>query len=133
MGFLAKLFALGGRPDLRLAAVRMSKHGHHYYSILASNSGFEFVFQNGKDRWSTISAPLAKRTIDANREGNIGNQVATNRMQFLELAIGDAGSSVSSWEVSEVIYYKTRDEAIELERKILDISWANAEDKLDDN
>ena len=110
----------------------MSKHGHHYYTILASDSNFEFVFQNGQDRWSTISPSLADRLIEKNREGKIGDQVASDRKQFLELAIGSIENSGSSWTPSNEITYTTRELALTAEREILDISWSNAKDKLDD-
>ena len=64
LNFLAKIFPRKNDTYSGFAAVRMSKHGHHYYTILASDSGFEYVFQNGKDRWSTISPNLAFRLIE---------------------------------------------------------------------
>jgi hypothetical protein len=109
----------------------MSKSGHHYYTILASDSGFEYVFQNGKDRWSTISPNLAIRLIEKNREGSIGLQPATNRKQFLELAIGSSGGVSSSWMPSKEILYTTRELALSTEREILDVSWASAREELE--
>jgi hypothetical protein len=110
----------------------MSRGGHHFYTILASDSSFEFVFQNGKVRWSTISPSSARRVIQRNREGEIGNQIASDRKQFLKLAIFNGGTGSSSWTASKEIIYATRELALRAEREILDISWAGIEEKLDD-
>ena len=130
LSFLAKIFPRRKDSNSGFAAVRMSKRGHHYYTILASDSGFEYVFQNGKDRWSTISPNLAIRLIEKNREGSTAAQPATNRKQFLELAIGSSGSVSSSWMPSKEIIYTTREQALSAEREILDISWASAKEEL---
>ena len=110
----------------------MSRGGHHYYTILASDLGFEYVFRNGTDRWSTISPSFASRLLEKNREGKMGNQIASNRKQFLQLAIGSIESGPTSWNPSKEISYPNREIALTAERKILDISWANVKDKLDD-
>jgi hypothetical protein len=107
----------------------MFRQGHHFYTILASDSSFEYVFQNGKDRWSTISPSFANRLLEKNRDGKIGSQIASNRKQFLELAIG---IGAPAWTPSKEISYLNRELALTAERKILDISWANSKDKLDD-
>ena len=109
----------------------MSNHGHHYYTILASDSGFEFVFQNGKDHWSSISPTLAVGLIEKNRAGKMGLRAATNRKQFLELAIGSIRSMNSSWMPSKEVIYTTREQALAAEREILDISWASAWEELE--
>ena len=132
MGFLAKVFSRNGASNSGFAAVRMSRGGHHFYTILASDSSFEFVFQNGKVRWSTISPSSARRVIQRNREGEIGNQIASDRKQFLKLAIFNGGTGSSSWTASKEIIYATRELALRAEREILDISWAGIEEKLDD-
>ena len=132
MGLRSRLLKKNRRSNSGLVAVRMSKNDHHYYSILASDSGFEFVFQNGQDRWSTISASLASRIISGNQEGKIGTRIASNQSEFLKLAIGNTESGTSSWVSSEEIYYPSRESALLAERKILDLSWQNAEEKLSD-
>ena len=128
MGFFAKLFKKSN-TNSKFTAVRMFSQGQHYYTILASDSSFEYVFQSGKDRWSTISPSFANRLLEKNRDGKIGSQIASNRKQFLELAIGMGGRS---WTPSKEISYLNRELALTTERKILDISWKNLKDKLDD-
>ena len=128
MGFLAKLFTKSN-TNSKFTAVRMFRDGHHFYTILASDSSFEYVFQNGKDRWSTISPSFANRTLEKNREGKYGRQIASSRKQFLELAIG---IGASPWTPSKEISYLNRELALTAEREILDISWANSKDKLDE-
>lgn len=132
MSLFAKLFARRSSSNSDFAAVRMSRGGHHYYTILASDLGFEYVFRNGTDRWSTISPSFANRLLEKNREGKMGNQIASNRKQFLQLAIGSIESGPTSWNPSKEISYPNREIALTAERKILDISWANVKDKLDD-
>ena len=110
----------------------MSKNGHHFYTILASNSSFEYVFRNGHDRWSTISPSLARRIIEKNKDGEIGNQIASDRKQFLELAIGSGGTEGSIWIPSQEIIYTTRELALRAEREILDSAWAGKEENLDE-
>ena len=131
LGFLAKVFPRKKVINSEFSAVRMSRDGHHYYTILASDSGFEFVFQTGKDRWSTISPSLASRLIEKNRHGEIGLQIAAGRKQFLNLAIGSIANEETSWTPSKEIVYTTRELALRAEREILDISWAKQEDKSD--
>jgi hypothetical protein len=132
LGFLAKIFSRNGDSNTGFTAVRMSKNGHHFYTILASDSSFEYVFRNGHDRWSTISPSLARRIIEKNKNGEIGSQVASGRKQFLKLAIGSGGIPESPWATSKAVDYLTRELAIKTEREILDISWAGKEDELDD-
>ena len=132
MGFLAKIFLRNGDSNSGFTAVRMSKNGHHFYTILASDSSFEYVFRNGHDRWSTISPSLARRIIEKNKDGEIGNQVASDRKQFLKLAIWSGGIAETPWKTSKEVNYSTRELAIKTEREILDISWAGKEDELDD-
>jgi hypothetical protein len=110
----------------------MSKNGHHFYTILASNSSFEYVFRNGHDRWSTISPSLARRIIEKNKDGEIGNQIASDRKQFLELAIGSGGIAGSPWATSKEFNYTTRELALRAEREILDSAWAGKEENLDE-
>lgn len=132
LGYLAKLFSRSGGANSRYAAVRMSKHGHHFYSILASDFGFEYVFKSGVDRWSTISPSLANRILEKNKNGEIGNQIASNQKQFLALAIGSFENEETPWTPSKVIYYSDRELAIMTEQKILEVSWAKTKDELDD-
>jgi hypothetical protein len=132
LSFLARIFSRNGDSNSGFTAVRMSKNGHHFYTILASDSSFEYVFRNGHDRWSTISPSLARRIIEKNKDAEIGNQIASGRKQFLKLAIGSGGIAGSSWETSKEVNYSTRELAIKTEREILDISWAGKEDELDD-
>jgi hypothetical protein len=132
LSFLTKIFSRNGNSNSGFTAVRMSKNGHHFYTILASDSSFEYVFRNGHDRWSTISPSLARRIIEKNKDGELGRQVASGRKQFLKLAIGSGGIAESSWEPSKEVNYSTRELAIKTERGILDISWAGKEDELND-
>ncbi len=132
MGFFAKLFPRNRISNAEFMAVRMSSRGHHYYTILASDKGFEFVFRSGRDRWSTISPSFASRLIKKNIAGEIGSRVASNRKEFLELAIGTLGNGHSPWTPSKAIPYTTREQALQSETEILDISWASAKDGLDD-
>lgn len=130
VSFLARIFHRKIDAPSSLVAVRMFRSGHHYYTILASDSGFEYVFQSGKERWSTISPSLATRLINKNKDGKIGGRPATNRKQFLELAIGISGDASSSWVPSEEFVYLTRSEALATEREILDASWARVKEEL---
>lgn len=112
------------RKSGSVTSVRMSRGGIHFYTILASDSGFEFLFQTGKDRWSTISPSLAKRILDNNRQGKTG-KIASNRMEFLNLAIGGAGGMGSHWMPSTRRTYHDRETAIKIELQVLDEAWAN--------
>jgi hypothetical protein len=111
----------------------MSRRGHHYFSILASNSGFEFVFRSGHDHWSTISPSLAKRTLEQNQLDGESNEQPSSVQGYLKLAKSSLVSDDSSWEISGEFGYESRVQALKVEREILDISWRKVEDLSDEN
>ena len=102
----------------------MSRGGHHYYSILANESGFEFVFRNGHDRWSTISPSTAKRLIANHQSRKVGKSLPTSTKEWIKLAThGETGG----WQASKAINYRSSEEALLIERAILDTSWDGKE------
>ena len=112
--------------------VRMSRRGHHYYSILADSSGFEFIFRNDHSHWSTVSPTLARRILEGSHIENAARSHRKSARNFLQLATDNLVGNGSSWEISHEIGYPTRDIALQAERKILDKSWANGEGDSDD-
>jgi hypothetical protein len=121
------------RSNSTFVAVHMSRRGHHYFSILASNSGFEFVFRSGHDHWSTISPSLAKRTLEQNQLDGESNEQPSSVQGYLKLAKSSLVSDDSSWEISGEFGYESRVQALKVEREILDISWRKVEDLSDEN
>jgi hypothetical protein len=112
----------------RFLAVRMSKDGHHFYSILASDSSFEFVFRSGHEHWSTISPSFAKRTMKLIEEsdGQKPNSAKKYLGRVLTILISD------TWSASSVFKYASREDALAFERKVLDNSWSSKESDNDD-
>ena len=106
----------------------MKRGEHHYYSIIAWDGGFEFIFRNGFDRWSTISPSFAKRIQTRNLEEKMRKPIAKTKKEFLELASLGAGTERSDWKRSEPIQYQTKELAIETERSVLDASWMKVKD-----
>jgi len=125
---LAKHF---GKSEEKFLVVRVSRKGHHYYSILASENGFEYVFRNGHDRWSTISPSFAKRVLEHSKKDTGSGFNPKSSKDFLTIATRDYHENSSSWKVSNTFTYTGREEAIRVEREILDDSWANVEGELD--
>ncbi len=128
MKIVQRLFKVKQKMDYPFDVIRMSRGGHHYYSIVAWDGGFEFIFRNGFDRWSTISPSFAKRIQTRNLEGKMGKSIAKTKNDFLELAALGAGSEGSHWIISEPIQYRTKEQAIESERSVLDASWMKVKD-----
>ena len=119
MEFLRRFISRNQHSAGNFSVVRMSRGGHHYYSILANESGFEFVFRNGHDRWSTISPSTAKRII-ANHQNS--KSLPTSTKQWIKLAtLGENGG----WQASKAINYRSSEEALLIERAILDASWGD--------
>ena len=116
------------RSRSRFLVVRMSKDGHHFYSILASDSSFEFVFRSGHENWSTISPSFAKRTMRLIEEsdGQKHNSAKKYLDQVLTLLVSD------TWSASSGFKYASREDALAIERKVLDNSWASKESDSDD-
>ena len=120
MEFLRRFVSRNQQSAGGFSVVRMSRGGHHYYSILANESGFEFVFRNGHDRWSTISPSTAKRLIANHQSSKVGKSLPTSTKQWIKLAtLGETGG----WQASKVNNYKSSEEALLIERAILDTSW----------
>ena len=121
------------RSNSDFKAVRMSRRGHHYYSILASSSDFEFVFRNGHDHWSTISPSLAKRILGQSGLDSDSSKQPSSAQGYLKLATSSLVSSDSSWEISGEFGYENRAQALTAERNVLDISWARVKDYSDED
>jgi hypothetical protein len=109
--------------DYPFDVIRLNRKGHHYFSIIAWEGGFEFIFRNGFERWSTISPSLAKRIQTRNLEGRMGKSIAKTKKDFLELAALGASSADSNWIIAGPIHYQIKEIAIESERSVLDASW----------
>lgn len=107
---------------------RVSRNGHHYYSVLADDQGFEFIFRNGHDRWSTISQPLAKKILLRNDQkiAWYANK-AKAHLRIASKGILVTQDKIRGWEMSKPIKYSSRDNAVFEERLVLDLSWAKAE------
>jgi len=106
----------------------MSRDGHHFYSILASDSNFEFVFRSGHEHWSTISPSFAKRTMRLIEESN--GQKPNSAKKYLGRVLPLLMSD--TWSASSGFKYVSREDALAFERKVLDISWASKESDSDD-
>jgi hypothetical protein len=120
MEFLRRFVSRNQQSAGGFSVVRMSRGGHHYYSILANENGFEFVFRNGHDRWSTISPSAAKRLIQHYQSNKEGKALPTSTKQWIKLAtLGETGG----WHASKAINYRSSQEALLIERAILDASW----------
>ena len=129
MKVLRRIFHRPDKSNLEFIVVRMSRKNHHFYSILATNTGFEYIFRNGTNHWSTISPSYVKRIL----EHHLNEQkrpFPTTAKEFLKLAYFEDSLN---WQVSKEFNYATRDEALKVEREILDISWATAKEQPDDN
>jgi len=107
---------------------RMSKDGHHFYSILASDSSFEFVFRSGHEHWSTISPSFAKRTMRLIEESDV--QKPNSPKKYLDRVLTLLMSD--TWSASSGFKYANREDALAFERKVLDNSWASKESDSDD-
>lgn len=116
------------RSRSRFLVARMSKNGHHFYSILASDSNFEFVFRSGHDHWSTISPSFAKRTMRLIEESDGQKPKSAKRYlgRVLTLLMSD------TWNASSGFKYASREDAVAFERKVLDKSWSRMESNNDD-
>ena len=112
----------------KFLVARMSKDDHHFYSILASDSNFEFVFRSGHEHWSTISPSFAKRTMRLIEEsdGQKPNSAKKYLGRVLTLLVSD------TWSASSVFKYASREDALAFERKVLDNSWGSEESDSDD-
>lgn len=106
----------------------MSRDGHHYYSILASDSNFEFVFRSGHEHWSTISPSFAKRTMRLIEESN--SEKPNSAKQYLDRVL--ILLVQNTWSASSEFKYASREDALAFERKVLDNSWASKESDSDD-
>jgi len=129
------LSSLIGRLKTRhmpIVVIRMSRRGHHYYSVLADSSGFEFVFRNEHNRWSTVSPTLARRILEGAQLEKASRSHQGSAERFLRLATDNLVGSGSSWEVSHEFRYPTRDIALQVERAILDKSWSDGDGDSDD-
>ena len=117
------------RSSSRFLVARMSKNGHHFYSILASDSNFEFVFRSGHEHWSSISPSFAKRTMRLIEEsdGQKPNSAKKYLGRVLTLLVSD------TWSASSGFKYASREDALAFERKVLDNSWSSKESDNDDN
>jgi hypothetical protein len=129
MNILSKLFKGSDPRNWPYLVIRISRQGHHYYSILAWDGNFEFVFQNGHDSWSTVSPSLANRIREMNVEGIIGNSLAKSKESFVEIATIGTQDTGSSWLKSAPIFYDSKEEALKIERAVLDKSWATNEER----
>lgn len=129
MGIFTNLFKIFGQIDHPFVVTRISRDDHHHYSIIAWEGGFEFIFRNGFDRWSTISPSFAKGILTRNLEGQMGDSIAETAIEFLELAALGAGAKESKWKQSKPIRYRSKEKAIETERRELDIAWMKVEAK----
>ena len=116
------------RSRSRFLVARMSKDGHHFYSILASDSNFEFVFRSGHEHWSTISPSFAKRTMRLIEESN--GQKPKSAKKYLNRVLTVLASD--TWNASSGFQYASREDALAFERKVLDKSWSSIESDNDD-
>ena len=128
MKFFVKLFKIMRKIEHPFIVTRISRDGLHHYSIIAWDGGFEFIFRNGFDSWSTISPSFAKRILARNLEGQMGDARAKTASDFLELAALGAGTKESRWTQSDPIRYRSKENAIEIERQELDIAWMKVEE-----
>ena len=124
MEFLRRFVSRNPQSARGFSVVRMSRGGHHYYSILANEIGFEFVFRNGHDRWSTISPSVAKRLIQHKQSNKEGKSLPTSAKQWIKLAML---SETGEWHASKTFNYVSKEEALLIERAILDESWEGKE------
>ena len=106
----------------------MSRDGHHFYSILASDSNFEFVFRSGHEHWSTISPSFAKRIMRLIEESDC--QKLNSAKKYIDRVLTLLVSG--SWSASSVFNYASREDALAFERKVLDNSWSSKERDSDD-
>ena len=129
---LEKIVSRFNRSQTNFLVARISRRGHHYFSILASRDGFEYVFRNGHDRWSTISPSFAKRILERNQEKISSRKSPMTPNDYLKMATDIHRGDSSQWKVSKPILYSDREEALRLERTILDLSWTNADGDTDE-
>ena len=111
------------RSRSRFLVARMSRDGHHFYSILASDSNFEFVFRSGHENWSTISPSFAKRTMRLIEESD--GQKPNSARQYLDRVL--TLLLQNTWSASSEFKYASREDALAAERKVLDNSWSELE------
>ena len=116
------------RSRSRFLAARMSRDGHHFYSILASDSNFEFVFRSGHEHWSTISPSFAKRTMRLIEESD--GQKPNSAKKYLDRVLTLLVQN--TWSASSGFKYASREDALAAERKVLDNSWSELESDNDD-
>ena len=109
----------------------MSRKGHNYFSILATKSGFEYVFRTGHDRWSTISPSFAKRILEKNKLRTSSKESKLAK-DYLSIALKFHLHDSNEWRASKPIIYSTREEALKAEREHLDLSWLKIEGENDD-
>ena len=113
------------RPPIKVA--RMVRSDTHFYSILLTRDGFEYVFRSGHDHWSTISHKHGKKIIERDMNGESGRPRANSMKEFLALASHGASSKRrarnSGWQVKKLIKYSSRDQALQVETRVLDKSW----------
>ena len=132
MKLLSRLMGRLKTRHMPFVVIRMSRRGHHYYSVLADSSGFEFVFRNEHNHWSTVSPTLARRILEGAQLKKAARSHRGLAEKFLRLATNNLVGSESSWEVSHEFRYPTRDIALQVERKILDKSWSDGDGDSDD-
>lgn len=124
MEFLRRFVSRNQQSAGGFSVVRMSRGGHHYYSILANENGFEFVFRNGHNRWSTISPSTVKRLIQHHQNNKEGEALPSTSKKWIKLAtLGETGG----WHASKIFNYGNKEEALLIERAILDESWEGKE------
>jgi len=111
--------------------VRVLGDGTHLYSILAWEGGFEFVFRNGHERWSTVSPSYARRILEDNAEGKFGKKNPRSAKDFITLTMYVSGEPGTGWKKSSYVYYSSKEEALAKERGILDIAWKKLEGEKD--
>ncbi|MFZ2228682.1 MAG: hypothetical protein WA090_04795 [Candidatus Nanopelagicaceae bacterium] len=97
---------------------RAYKGDVHVCSILAWNGGFEYIFRTGTKNWSTLSPSFARRTLDSALHTDNLKQPQSAR-EFMELSQFPGGS----WTYSSPIGYSSLNNAIEIERAVLDEAW----------
>lgn len=117
------------RSGARFIVARMSRDGQHFYSILASDSDFEFVFRSGHERWSTISPSFAKRTMKLIEESD--REKPDSAKKYLDRVLSLLVQN--SWSASSGYEYSSHQDALVSERKVLDNSWSRKESDNYDN
>ena len=106
---------------------RAMRDGHHHYSVLAWDQGFEFLFPSGVAAWSSVHNGHIEMILRANSD-ELGRRARSRRPfnsdDYLRIASLDGGN----WVMTAPVSYESRQQAIKAEVAVLDEEMKNRSD-----